>query len=193
MKEIKKDLKIKIYFNKPMKPLLLIFCLTNFAFAQTELETLELENSNLKAELKQFKTENVFLRNVFDLNQPEYEITQENISYKITSIKGNKEQSKIKISLLIESIDENKRLAMTDFECIDLEGIIYKINLNNSDDVYPKLTKNVPIKFNFTIDTLGNQPIFMKLLKIRNSIQPESNLFLEKRGNIYFRDLRVSW
>ena len=172
-----------------MKKLILFFFISIVSYSQTDINKLKLENSNLKAELKIYKDENDYLKKVFKINHPIKELVEGNNSYKITSVV--KEKDFLKFSVLIESIDEDKRLTIGDFQLVDLEGNYYKIDLSNTGDIYPKLVKEVPYKLELSFKVGDVKPLFIKLLQFKISSQPERNLFENQTHSVFFKDLKI--
>ncbi|WP_142726010.1 MULTISPECIES: hypothetical protein [unclassified Chryseobacterium] len=83
--------------------------MTAYGYGQTNCDALKKDNETLQSTNKVLTSENEYLKKVLDLNKPILESEQENSTYTITAVKGNKAGKTIEITFLIESKDENHR------------------------------------------------------------------------------------
>jgi len=162
-------------------------------FSQANCEALKKENEALQSTNKVLTSENEYLKKVLDINKPILETETENSSFKITKVTGNKVGKNIEIAFLIEAKDENKKMAIEDVSIVDIEGNEHKIDLYKSSKPFPELTKNVPLKLNFSFKDIQGEPMFIKMFKFRTTSQPERNTFEKTKSNLEFKDLKVVW
>lgn len=93
------------------KLLLLSMIVTNFIFAQN---------------CEEIKKENDYLKQIINVNKPEYKIEFDKTEFLITKIEGDSKQQTVSISILVNNKDVNKYISMFGFTAIDLEGNEYK-------------------------------------------------------------------
>lgn len=173
-------------------------------FSQEKCDDVKKENNVLKAKNQMLKKENDYFKKVFDINQPILQKEVDDTSFKVIKVVGNKAESRIYITLLLESKNENKKVSigMIGFEgyntsIIDLEGNEYKFDHMKSDSSFQKLTLDIPKKVIFVFKKVENQPLMIKLLRFQTSTQLDKDINTYKnnktRANIEFRDLKVNW
>lgn len=128
---------------------------TNFVFAQN---------------CEEIKKENDYLKQIINVNKPEYKIEFDKTEFYITKIEGDIKQQTVSISILVNNIDVNKYISLSGFTAIDLEGNEYKkkdyaetIGLNSlGSDTF---STNVPKKIvPILVKVPANTPI-IKLMK----------------------------
>jgi hypothetical protein len=178
-----------------MRRFLFLFAavMTAYGYGQTNCDALKKDNETLQSANKVLTSENEYLKKALDLNKPVLESEQENSTYTITAVKGNKAGKNIEITFLIESKDENKKMTIEDISVVDVEGNEYKIDLYKSSKTYPQLSKNVPVKLTFSFKDVPGEPMFIKMFRFKTISQLERNTFEKSRANLEFRDLKVNW
>ncbi|MBS1548296.1 transposase [Amniculibacterium sp. G2-70] len=162
-------------------------------YGQTNCDALKKENEVLQSANKTLTSENEYLKKGLEINKPIIDTEQENSSFKITKVEGNKAEKNITISFLIETKDENKKMTIEDIFIVDIEGNEYKIDLYKSSRPYPELAMGVPMKLNFSFKDIQGEPLFIKLFRFKATAQSGKNSFEIKRSNLEFKDLKVSW
>lgn len=107
-----------------MKKLLILSALsiTTLGFSQTNCEDLKKENEALQSTNKVLTSENDYLKKILELIKPISETEQDNSSFKITKVTGNKAEKTIAITFLTEAKDENKEMVIENISIIDIEG-----------------------------------------------------------------------
>ncbi|MGX9987382.1 hypothetical protein [Soonwooa purpurea] len=151
---------------------------TNFVFAQNCDET---------------KKENEYLKQVINVNKPEYKLDFDKTNFSITKIEGNIKQQTVTISILVNNQDVNKYVSMNDFTGIDLEGNEYKkkeytetkgLNSLGSDT----FSTDVPKKIEPILVKIPSNTQFLKLLKFDYYSD-----ILKNHKTLEFRDLKINW
>jgi len=178
-----------------MRKLLLLSAVSvvSSVYSQTNCDALKKENEVLQSANKVLTSENEYLKKVLNINKPMIEAEQENSSFKITKVVGNKAEKNITISFLIETKDENKKMIIEDISIVDIEGNEYKIDLYKSSKPFPELVLGVPVKLTFSFKDIQGEPLFIKLFRFKATSQSGKNSFEKKRSNLEFKDLKVSW
>ena len=162
-------------------------------YAQSNCDNLKLENTNLKSEIQSVKNENDYLKKVLEINSPILESEKNNDNFRITKVTGDKTDKTISITFLVEAKDENKKMTIQDISFVDLEGNEYQADLYKSSRPFPELSANVPLKLAFSFKDISDEPKIIRIFKFRVTTQPTRNLFENKRSELEFRDLKVSW
>ena len=158
--------------------------LAAFGYSQTNCDVLKKENESLQSTNKVLVSENDYLKKVLDINKPILETETENSTYKITKVTGNKAEKTISITFLVEAKDENKKMTIEDISIVDIEGKEYEIDFYKSSRPYPELDLNTPIKLTFSFKDIENQPLFIKLFRLKIISQPIRNLFEDTKSNL---------
>ena len=129
-----------------MRKLLLLFAIsfTTLGFSQTNCEALKKENEALQSTNKVLTSENDYLKKILEINKPILETEQDNSSFKITKVTGNKAEKTIVVTFLLEAKDENKKMTIGDISIVDIEGVEYEIDFYKSSRPYPELALNTP-------------------------------------------------
>lgn len=142
---------------------------------------------------KKLNKENNYLKQIININKPEYKIEFDKTEFLITKIEGDSKQQTVSISILVNNKDVNKYISMSRFTAIDLEGNEYKkkdfaetIGLNSlGSDTF---STNVPKKIvPIIVKVPANTPI-IKLLKFNYYSD-----ILKDHKTIELRDLKISW
>lgn len=160
------------------KLLLLSMIVTNFVFAQN---------------CEEIKKENDYLKQIININKPEYQIEFDKTEFLITKIEGDSKQQTVSISILVNNKDVNKYISMSGFTAIDLEGNEYKkkdfaetIGLNSlGSDTF---STNVPKKIVPILVKVPANTAIIKLLKFNYSSD-----VLKDHKSIELRDLKITW
>ncbi|MCQ4139548.1 transposase [Chryseobacterium sp. EO14] len=162
-------------------------------YSQTNCDVLKKENEALQSTGKVLLSENEYLKKVLDINKPILETENENSTFKITKVTGNKTGKNIEITFLVEAKDENKKMTIEDISFVDIEGIEYKIDLFKSSKTFPQLAKDIPLKLTFSFKDIQGEPMFIKIFRFKTTSQPEINSFEKIRSGLEFKDLKVNW
>ena len=164
-----------------------------YSFGQECCETLKKELSTIKTDIQAIKSENLALKKVIEINTPILKVEKENTEFTLTKVIGNKKDKTIAITFLIESKDENKKTTLQDISIIDIEGNEHDVDLYKSSNPFPELSKDVPLKLNFSFKNIENETLYIKILRFRVSTNNSNNPFEEKRFPIELRDFKIEW
>lgn len=184
-----------------MKKILIFSTLffSSFNFAQNneelkkEIETIKSEISILRKDLNAVKDQNIYLKQVLDINKPILEQQQDGTNYKITKVTGNKADKTITIQLLIESLNESKSSGINNVSIIDLFGNEYFVNQFSSENLLPNLALKVPLNLKFNFDKIIDEPKIIKLLRFSTTNISQENPYNTTLSQQEFRDLNVTW
>ncbi|MGC4128547.1 MAG: transposase [Bergeyella sp.] len=160
-------------------------------FAQTtaelkkEIEDIKTSVANLHTEIQSVKSENIYLKQVLDINKPVLEKEDNNTSIKITKVVGNRKDKTISITFLVEAKDANKVVGLTEASYIDIEG-----NAQSPVTIgFPDLALNVPLKQTVKFSFIQNEPKIIKLFRFKMY----SDNHKPSTTNLEFKDLNVTW
>ncbi len=161
---------------------------------KSEIDKIKTEIIGLKSDIQSVKSENIYLKQVFNINKPILEQQQNNTSYTITKVIGNRKDKIIYISMLVESKDENKGCYFQNSIVVDLEGNQYEIDIFKSLNQIPHLTLNVPLLVKFAFKDIIGEPKILKLFSFSTTNEPDRDKYnLSNKSNQEFRDLNVTW
>ncbi len=180
--------------------LVALFCISSSVFGQSgfdelsrEIETINTELKSLKTELQSVQSENIYLKNVLQINKPVLEAEADHSVYRITHVQGNRKAQTITVHLLVETKNENKTSFLQDFSAVDLLGNEYKINALASSDTNPKLSLNTPMVVRVTFKDIIDTPGIMKIVRFGSRNEPERRPTDFSKSKLEFRDLAVKW
>lgn len=141
----------------------------------------------------ELKKENEYLKQVLNVNKPEYALEIDKTEFSITKIDGNSKEQSVTFSILVNNTDVNKYISLTGFEAIDLEGNEYKkkdfaetkgLNSLGSDT----FSTGIPKKIEPVLVKVPAMTLFFKLLKFNYYSD-----VLKEHKSIEFRDLKINW
>ncbi|MDR2206322.1 MAG: hypothetical protein LBE36_09255 [Flavobacteriaceae bacterium] len=135
--------------------------------------------------------ENEYLKEVINVNKPQYQTNFDKTDFSITKIEGNIQQQTVTISILVNNKDVNKYIGLKHFSGIDLEGEQYHREDYadfGSKSISGTFNTDVPTKIEPILIKVPPQTQYMKLLKFEYSTDASKN-----RGTIEFRDLKIVW
>lgn len=165
---------------------------------RNDVDNIKLNIKNLQSEIQSVKSENIYLKQVLNINKPILEQEKANTNFRITKVEGNKAEKTIYITVLAEVKDNNKETNFRDLSIIDIEGNEVKVSfLKSSDNTSPKLAVNVPQKIVFAFPYRSKEEIFPKIVKLFRFRYVHKHLgesdLKRQDENLEFRDLNVEW
>lgn len=179
-----------------------LMCISVLSLAQTsnedlrkEIETIKVSVNNLRSEINEVKSENLYLKKIINLQKPILQIIKNDTEFRIIEVKGDKKNSSIEFTLLLESKDERKKFFIPESSIVDIDGNEVKINLDKSNyDVV--LSKDVPqkIKLVYTYQDLPNDlPKIISVLRINANYKLlDTNPYgLDEKLYLELRDINV--
>lgn len=167
---------------------------------RNDVDNIKLSIKNLQSEIQSVKSENIYLKQVLNINKPILEQEKANTNFRITKVEGNKEKKTIYITFLVESKDKTKNARFKDITITDIYGSELGRNIVESYEITDsELTVDVPkrVVMAFTYgypNKIENEdyPKIVKLLKFQFGLQRE-NSFERDYTRFEFRDLNVEW
>lgn len=165
---------------------------------RNDVDNIKLSIKNLQSEIQSVKSENIYLKQVLNINKPILEQEKANTNFRITKVEGNKAEKTIYITFLVEVKDANKKVHFENISIVDIEGNEVGINyFKSTENMYPELAVNVPKKmiFGFTYNSGEvDFPKIVKLLRFRYKHRHIDQWDLDSKfDNLEFRDLNVEW
>lgn len=164
---------------------------------RNDVDNIKLNIKNLQSEIQSVKSENIYLKQVLNINKPILEQEKANTNFRITKVEGNKAEKTIYITFLVEVKDVNKKGEFSDISIIDIEGNEIGVVYGKSGNRYPELSVNVPMKITFGFTYNSGEvdfPKIVKLLRFRYKHRHIDQWDLDSKfDNLEFRDLNVEW
>lgn len=164
---------------------------------KNDIDNIKSSIKNLQTEIQSVKSENIYLKKVFNINRSILEQEKANTQFSITKVEGNKSERTIYITFLQESKDKERKTDFDKISIIDIEGNEIGLDfLKSTENLVSNLATNVPKKmlFAFTYkDFEHNLPNIIKLLRFRFRYKNDEKELFDEMENVEFRDLNVVW
>lgn len=167
---------------------------------RNDVDNIKLNIKNLQSEIQSVKSENIYLKQVLNINKPILEQEKANTNFRITKVEGNKADNRVYITLLVESKDKTKSTVFNEVSIIDIYGSEVRLDTSLSyETLYPELALNTPKKMvmAFYYDGYKNEikngdyPKIVKLLKFQFGVSEPGKFINYTRFE--FRDFNVEW
>lgn len=164
---------------------------------KNDIDNIKSSIKNLQTEIQSVKSENIYLKKVFNINRSILEQEKANTQFSITKVEGNKSERTIYITFLQESKDKERKTDFDKISIIDIEGNEIGLDfLKSTENLVSNLATNIPKKmlFAFTYkDFEHNLPNIIKLLRFRFRYKNDEKELFDEMENVEFRDLNVVW
>lgn len=161
---------------------------------QSQIDANRTKIETLQSSVNAVTTENIYLKEVLDIQKPIKEASANNTDYKIVAVRGNKEEKAIYIDLLVESIDMDKYYNIKFADMIDVLGNKYSFDRYVSKNVRGEQYLNIPLKITCIFRFIEEHPKFIKLLKINVDVGPIGASYKQiVESSFQLRDLPVIW
>ncbi|MDG4946850.1 hypothetical protein NMK71_10520 [Weeksellaceae bacterium KMM 9713] len=161
---------------------------------QSQIEANKTKIETLQSSVNAVTTENIYLKEVLDIQKPIKEASANNTNYKIVAVRANKEEKRIYVDLLIESTDMDKYYNIQLADMIDVLGNKYSFDRYVSKNVRGEQYLNIPLKITCVFRYIEEHPEFIKLLKINVDVGPIGASYNQiVKSSVQLRDLPVTW
>lgn len=149
------------------------------------------------------KKENEALKKSLNINQPISTVTDNEIEFKITKVKGDIKSQMVTIEFLLTNKIKNRQvgLSKSTMKIVSIEGDVLKlekytipeIQSYDYNNLHIELNTDVPIKCSFTFGTLLPSNQYIKLLNIPYLVFNYSGTEETNKGALEFKDLKIDW
>ena len=161
---------------------------------QSQIDANKTKIETLQSSVNAVTTENIYLKEVLDIQKPIKEASVDNTNYKVVAVRGNKEEKRIYLDLMLESTDMDIYYNIQFADIIDVLGNKYSFDRYVSKNVKGEQYLNVPLKITCVFRYIEEQPKFIKILKINVDKGPIGASYKQKvESSFQLRDLPVVW
>lgn len=149
------------------------------------------------------KKENEALKKSLNINQPISTVTDNEIEFNITKVKGDIKSQMVTIEFLLTNKIKNRQVGLSKgtMKIVSVEGDVLKlekylipeIQSYDYNNLHIELNTDVPIKCSFTFGTLLPSNQYIKLLNLPYLVFNYSGTEETNKGATEFKDLKIEW
>lgn len=152
---------------------------------------------------EELKKENEALKKSLNINEPITILTDNDIEFKITKVKGDIKTQMVTIELLLTNKIKNREIGVTKgaMKIVSVEGDVLTVEkylipeqqAYDMNNLHVFLNTDIPIKCSFTFGALLSSNKFIKLFNLPYVTFKGNAYEQENAGINEFKDLKIDW